>query len=745
MSQLSGVSGSGKSTVLRAIEFALSNASFRNIKPCTLDTAGTAPKKGARVTITMDDGTVICRETNPSRITVHATTGKDLRDEEALSYIRTRFGIARVISNDTTFLSATAARKADLLLEMMDQQYNINAFNIALNSKQRECERELDACQGRLDMTAKRVVEEERRAKERGSLNRVFVPPKSTWTLADLQSDSATLRKLLRKWEVAYEKRQEGDREISSLGGTPEDIAYLTHIESYIQFHESIHTGEQNIQKERAIIDSIPRSVESELEIVTAQREREESRLSLLKQAKAFEKRVQGSSTEEDVHRANEKVSQLTDAHIKTFAREKDAAYKCPSCNTLLVVSDTNTLVSISADKSSRQLHRAREDAKRHEESFTNAQLWAREAARIRKQIQSLQSIQSPQTLDNSGADTTLDILRKRERSLFAQQSKLEESTARLRSHEKDHAAAVEEAASAAHAISTYGPPKHGMAPLVEPYPSLWEIQARIKSARKLIKKLNHERSRVRELKTQCTIAERTMKETSGKIYELVDGVYKSFKEYFAIDAEDTGEVGDTGDVRSVARALSAFIDAEISSTIAMEDAVRVDEAREAHRDVTEKTVVLKHEMDRLETIRCMSTAAQEYILQQAIYTLNDEASWFIDRFFQNGEPMSFTLRADKKKIKTDIVYHGGAVSNLSSGERQRVALAFDIALARLNKYPFLMIDECVGFLDAENTATVFETLDEYARDKLIIVVAPQVVSGGFQAVQDVALQEGRV
>ena len=59
-------------------------------------------------------------------------------------------------------------------------------------------------------------------------------------------------------------------------------------------------------------------------------------------------------------------------------------------------------------------------------------------------------------------------------------------------------------------------------------------------------------------------------------------------------------------------------------------------------------------------------------------------------------------------------------VTTLSGGEKQRVA----IARAILRNSKIILADEPTGNLDAENTKVIFDTLKEFSKDKLIIVVS---------------------
>jgi ABC-type transport system involved in cytochrome bd biosynthesis fused ATPase/permease subunit len=84
-----------------------------------------------------------------------------------------------------------------------------------------------------------------------------------------------------------------------------------------------------------------------------------------------------------------------------------------------------------------------------------------------------------------------------------------------------------------------------------------------------------------------------------------------------------------------------------------------------------------------------------------------------------------------------DIQYKGHSVdvSNLSGGERDRVILAFTMTIADMGMTPVLLLDECVSSLDQENANNVFECIKTQCKDKLVILVAHQIVTGMFDQI----------
>lgn len=139
---------------------------------------------------------------------------------------------------------------------------------------------------------------------------------------------------------------------------------------------------------------------------------------------------------------------------------------------------------------------------------------------------------------------------------------------------------------------------------------------------------------------------------------------------------------------------------------------------------------------------------AETLSMKQLIDTVNMSVQYYVDLFFDN--PMSVKIISEKEtktqkkhQIGLDIVYKGNSVdiSNLSGGERDRVVLAFTLAFSDYIQSPILLLDECVSSLDEDNADNVFSVIKENNKNKLVIVVAHQIVKGLFDDVLDITKQ----
>jgi exonuclease SbcC len=136
---------------------------------------------------------------------------------------------------------------------------------------------------------------------------------------------------------------------------------------------------------------------------------------------------------------------------------------------------------------------------------------------------------------------------------------------------------------------------------------------------------------------------------------------------------------------------------------------------------------------------------AETLALMKVVEQINLRARSYLDNFFQD-DPIEVMLMTHKtvkssKKVKAtiaiDVSHRGHDISfdALSAGEKARVVIAFNLALADLLGAKILFLDEVTANLDPELTEEIFETIKTISDAKYIVVVAHQVVSGVFDRV----------
>lgn len=131
---------------------------------------------------------------------------------------------------------------------------------------------------------------------------------------------------------------------------------------------------------------------------------------------------------------------------------------------------------------------------------------------------------------------------------------------------------------------------------------------------------------------------------------------------------------------------------------------------------------------------------AESIAIINIIESINIHAQEYLDIFFPVDPiiarllPFKETKKTTKPQINLQIDYKGmdADISMLSGGELSRVILAYTLALCEIFNSPLLLLDECTSSLDQELTNVVIEGLRKNFENKLVIVIAHQVVSGIF-------------
>ncbi len=134
---------------------------------------------------------------------------------------------------------------------------------------------------------------------------------------------------------------------------------------------------------------------------------------------------------------------------------------------------------------------------------------------------------------------------------------------------------------------------------------------------------------------------------------------------------------------------------------------------------------------------------AEGVALTNLIYTINTTVQMYLDLFFEK-EPIQVQLcsyrkvkEVKKPQITLEVNYKGHQVdvSCLSGGEYDRIVLSFALAFSDLVQSPLLLLDECVSSLDQETADVVYNGIKQHCQQKLVLLVAHQIVTGMFDSV----------
>lgn len=161
---------------------------------------------------------------------------------------------------------------------------------------------------------------------------------------------------------------------------------------------------------------------------------------------------------------------------------------------------------------------------------------------------------------------------------------------------------------------------------------------------------------------------------------------------------------------------------------------------------------ILKKEEQKVLTSYKASITFKQKVLESEsnaihniIESINNYANIYLELFFTE-DPINIMLSAfkevknkDKSKaqINVNILYKESEcdISSLSGGELARAVLAFTLALGDMFNTPLLLLDECTASLDSENTQNIFNCVKTNFNNKLVLVIAHQVIEGGYDHV----------
>lgn len=166
------------------------------------------------------------------------------------------------------------------------------------------------------------------------------------------------------------------------------------------------------------------------------------------------------------------------------------------------------------------------------------------------------------------------------------------------------------------------------------------------------------------------------------------------------------------------------------------------------YREWEEKVNDLEQEEKKMREKYAAATKLKEKILEaesiailSVIDSINSHAQNYLDMFFPI-DPIAVRLlpfkqtkkKTTKPQINIQIDYKGmeADVNMLSGGEASRVVLAYTLALAEIFNCPLILLDECTASLDQELTGVVIDGIRQHFAEKMVVVIAHQVVSGIF-------------
>lgn len=190
-------------------------------------------------------------------------------------------------------------------------------------------------------------------------------------------------------------------------------------------------------------------------------------------------------------------------------------------------------------------------------------------------------------------------------------------------------------------------------------------------------------------------------------------------------------------------------------------DELRIAEGREKMKRIQEQYLFtvnevkvlsenLRHLIDthaKLIKLQSITVKAEMITLERMIDILNSTASIYLNEMFEDKIDILLQTRREllsgdeRDKISLRVFYRGmeyNSIDHLSGGERQRANLAFLLAVCNIVGTPLLLLDECLNSLDEETHMSIVDYIRTFTENRLILVVSHEALEGKFDDIIEI-------
>lgn len=768
---ISGRSGVGKSTILNALVFVITGKGKNII---------TYQKKTMSVSLTLnenieEDKIKITRSRGPNRLIVEKN-GVNYEDSEAQSHIDSIFGEefcnTSYIDQDNTnsFVYLSPSEKMEFLETLILRHFQIDEIKERVKEETAKTKQEhlsmdskyntlLDVCKGmkRRDRPSL-TIDEKVQVTSFAIAEKLLEKIRNNVTVVEKNAKTVSLKIKKTETEItgmmkAAEKRQQIqailDDTNSQLSSFDTKEYYLSEIErltrekdecvfnrEYLKWFElskKIEEAEEKNKEEKRKalieIEKIP-----SLKLTKDCIRQLEKADGIISQLLTLEESIsKDESNIEDIEQIEARLEEET----KLFGKYQTELtyYRCPSCDkTLKICKEKLEVVSSSLDKKNR------------EELQTKIQELKKSMVDLRAEIDQKKrqkTIYEKNEEEYNRIFDVLDSLMVLPTGETIQQedisNKLEEMKGYLSIHEK-----------VGKTISLIDNDRL----LVEWKKEINTISPTIRERGEKVEKEIHKVEN--EEKYQLVVSElSTMKEKMERVRSLTAKLNAYTKEmtlYISNNSDDSNEdkMDQLEKEREKLDGYQKKLDGYRTSITKLEEWIKIDEENQAYEKMENEIMKVKDRLDYLLSRLKGLTKLKDHIkeserksLVEFVDSLNGHAFEFIESFFEDQDiivqlktMMEGKTANTKEKIALnfEVQYNmmQGDLSFLSGGERDRVNLAFTLALAEMVSTKILMLDEVISSLDSQTTNTVLETISEKYKGKLVLVVLHQSNTGFF-------------
>lgn len=722
---ISGQSGKGKTTIFRAINYALTGEGTKLVtlgeKKCTV--------------VFEYNNMVITRCNTPSRLTV-VFDNCTYEGDEAQSFIYQQIGknfeIAGYIQQkgENSFLCMTPADKLRFLEKVAFSDVPIDELKEKAREFVSSAELNLFSVQGEMKYLQENPVQQpEKFQYTRDQIKSKIAELRSTAILsANLkQLENEKLQQHLLQQKKLSLSQRISDIHIETVpdvicsNGEEEDVRLHYEYEDYLREKKSVNELEMYIQKNQKEIDRL--TVELSLIRLPTIEEKSELQSDFIELAATLQhyktqqvhKRIISSFSQSRYEELGKSIPQLEEK-LRCLLQSREVKV-CPCCKKHLRVTEgrlevfestATTTVGYSLDKE-RELKTQIADQKKE---LTNLEV-------IKCQIDRMPRMEEEIELDQSEFEEAIEKNKQ-------EQMKLEMS-------EKKHAELTKDKNKALNDTN-----------IIKMKSRIKEFYGRVEPRLPLRSKLELERAisdrKIREREIQKTIQENALKVTrkSELEKELI-----SLPECKNINTLETDLLKIVNEIQTIQQELLKYTQLEKEYQVYKEHLELYRTYVNNRKRISQTLLEAEKRFTLSKKFREALQTAEMLALNSIIEEINSHLSVYLALFFPEN-PLTLDLclfkanektKTIKNQVNIQVGYRGvnTDLATLSGGEKDRVNLAFTLALAEIFSIPLLMLDETLSSLDRETTENILEHIQKDSR--CILIVAHQVSLGLFDHV----------
>jgi exonuclease SbcC len=262
------------------------------------------------------------------------------------------------------------------------------------------------------------------------------------------------------------------------------------------------------------------------------------------------------------------------------------------------------------------------------------------------------------------------------------------------------------------------------------------EVRDKIFIQRQNKEKLTVYNSNIKKLNDELSVVKNTIKELEQKFYIK----YTSRNDVDKLESELQSKKKELVELKNREEFHETNMNKIQQYLKYKEEQTKYNEWCKKVQDLTEEEDTNRKKYAAATILKDKILEAESIAVLNVINSINIHAQDYLDIFFPVDPivirllPFKETKKNIKPQINIEIDYKGmeADLNMLSGGELARVVLAFTLALSEIFNSPLVLLDESTASLDQEMTSTVMEGIKKNFSNKLVLVIAHQVIAGEF-------------